>query len=458
MQNATWVGEYQYACSFGYRVVVSGEYAYLASYCNGFDIVDVTDKSNPVWAGGYQTRGASEDVVVRGNLAYIASNGYGLEVIDVANPQNPVLVGGCPTFDEPARRVVVSGNYAYIAIGLFGLKVIDIRDLENMVVVGECEAASWAYDMDVSGDHVYVGGTRGLDIIDVSDPEDPIAIVRVAEDTWVWGLDISGDCVYLARHQGVVQVIDVTNPVIPSTVGEFTPPGYCRDVVVVGDRAYVAASEWGLVILHIGKEWPVTSDVKRASDGALGELSGAIVTAAFPDFFYVESDDRSSGIRVESPGHTLFVGTRATVIGTVETNANGERFISAHTLSQDGSGSVDPVAIANRAIGGGDFFYDSETGAGQQGMTGCLGLNNVGMLVSTCGMVTERNPAQNPAAFDIDDGSASGLTVLVPDGVVPPNLGEYVTVTGLVSCKKTDEQVRAILLTRSQNDVVLVPV
>lgn len=56
----------------------------------------------------------------------------------------------------------------------------------------------------------------------------------------------------------------------------------------------IGADEW----------WPGAGDAKKAAGPAF-ELSGMVVTAAFTDFFYVESEDRASGIRVEIAGHTL---------------------------------------------------------------------------------------------------------------------------------------------------------
>jgi hypothetical protein len=49
----------------------------------------------------------------------------GLQVIDVSNPTNCVRVGGYDTIGA-ATGVAVSGNFAYVAAAEAGLQVIDV--------------------------------------------------------------------------------------------------------------------------------------------------------------------------------------------------------------------------------------------------------------------------------------------------------------------------------------------
>jgi hypothetical protein len=95
--------------------------------------------------------------------------------------------------------------------------------------------------------------------------------------------------------------------------------------------------------------------------------------------------------------------------------------------------------LLNRSIGGGDWRYDPVTGAGQKGIAGASGLNNIGLLISTAGRVTYACPSY----FYIDDGSALqdgsgcvGIKVL-PYGLAVPSQGSYRRVTGISSCYKS---------------------
>jgi hypothetical protein len=118
-------------------VVVSGNYAYVTSSgSNALEIIDVTDKNNPVHAGSitHGTDGAvmlnPVSVSLSGKYAFVASTGTndvngGLEIIDISDPTNPkhyqsfVYPEGGSLIDAP-DDVTVSGNYAYITnYGLF---------------------------------------------------------------------------------------------------------------------------------------------------------------------------------------------------------------------------------------------------------------------------------------------------------------------------------------------------
>ncbi len=67
------------------------------------------------------------------------------------------------------------------------------------------------------------------------------------------------------------------------------------------------------------------SEAKLLPDGGHPSLLSKVVTYAAPDFFYIEEDDQTSGIRVERAAHGFVVGARVNVSGTLGTNANGER-------------------------------------------------------------------------------------------------------------------------------------
>lgn len=181
-----------------------------------------------------------------------------------------------------------------------------------------------------------------------------------------------------------------------------------NDVQGLPEKDRYGNSRIWLEVVDIGAAefWPPPvslSDMKRLADTAWAAGNGLIVTSVFPDYFYVESDDRSSGLRVEKTAHGLSVGKRADLIGTMRTNADGERYLSAVRATVGGSGSLAPISMINRSVGGGDWFYNAATGAGQKGMAGSLGLNNVGLLVQAWGAVTEARSDK----FWIDDGTAN---------------------------------------------------
>jgi len=134
---------------------------------------------------------------------------------------------------------------------------------------------------------------------------------------------------------------------------------------------------------------------------------------------------------------------RADVTGNTNTNPAGERYIEAATALENGSGTVEPLGLNNLGTGGGDWFYDESTGAGQRGVLGGTGLNNIGLLVRTWGKITYVGADD----FYIEDGSGAddgsghpGVRVLgrppVDPGADP--VGKWVRVEGVSSCYKTE--------------------
>jgi hypothetical protein len=171
---------------------------------------------------------------------------------------------------------------------------------------------------------------------------------------------------------------------------------------------------------------------KQSADSSGVSFSG-VVTGVFGDDFYLEQSDRNCGIRVTKAGHGLVVGHTADVSGTMQTLASGERYLSATSATSTGSATVAPLAMTNKAIGGGNT-------TGQLGVAGGTGINNIGLLIKTFGKVTTKGTGW----FMITDGSGVSLKII---GTVPSGT-PYVAVTGITSCEKpSSDMLRVVLAT-----------
>ncbi|HPP73663.1 MAG TPA: hypothetical protein PLU88_00875 [Armatimonadota bacterium] len=157
------------------------------------------------------------------------------------------------------------------------------------------------------------------------------------------------------------------------------------------------------------------------------------VTGAFPGFFYIENIDRSSGLRVISSAE-VEVGKGVLVTG-VMTTVSGERAINETSVVTLSELNIKPVGMNNLWLGGGESAL-------QQGVLGGSGLNNIGLLVRTCGKFTY-----------IDDGSGINLKCIVPDDVTLDENWTFVAVTGISSCEMVGDELHRLLLVRSQSDI-----
>jgi len=123
---------------------------------------------------------------------------------------------------------------------------------------------------------------------------------------------------------------------------------------------------------------------------------------------------------------------------------------------------VRPLAMSNRSVGGGDWLLSGTTYPVQKGITGASGLNNTGMLVTTCGKIVSFQPlggCEHAGLLTIDDGSTpGGISCLIPTNTVVDPSWTYVTVTGISSCQVSQDhrKVSRLLRIRQQSDIIVV--
>ncbi|MDO8585822.1 MAG: hypothetical protein Q7T82_02170 [Armatimonadota bacterium] len=234
---------------------------------------------------------------------------------------------------------------------------------------------------------------------------------------------------------------------VRGTVGAGTYTGTSDGITVAPDRDKVAGA-------------------KIAADGAASALYGKTVTAVLPDRGYVQ-DLKGMGIRVVT-SRPMAVGDVVDLAGTMA-GSDVEKLLAADTVIVKGAGSIGPLSMPARSIGGAAFVYNPVTKTGQQGVTGysgglpkdAIGLNTVGALVRVTGKVTWTGAD----TFYIDDGSRYddyqtiganspiGIKVSVPAGVAPPALDSFAVVTAIGSVYQSDDGLRRLLLVRGQGDI-----
>ena len=232
----------------------------------------------------------------------------------------------------------------------------------------------------------------------------------------------------------------------------------------------------GIVDIGADECWLVPgtpADARMAANGAKVTLGQTTVSAAFPDFFYLESDQRISGIRVSEPGHALRAGMRADVAGSIQLNDDGETYIDASTAAQSAApndtGVVSPLVLNNRILGGtGTRAYQTilSNDVWSRTLADVPGIGNVGLLVTVLGKVAWTsadcfylNDGSNCDDFSIPNPVSDqppGVKVLMPAGGTLPQVGSYVSVTGISSCYKTDNVVFRLLRVSKTQDVTSV--
>jgi len=198
--------------------------------------------------------------------------------------------------------------------------------------------------------------------------------------------------------------------------------------------------------------------VKNLADAAYVGLSSIAVTAVFDGYFYVENSARTMGIRVVKANHGRTIGQTVMISGSMKTNSDGERYIDAAIAAPDGTGTVAPLWMTNKSLGGTDWNPSGTPGTGQKGVTGGAGLNNIGLLVRITGTVTFTGANY----FYLNDGSGLkdksgnvGVKVAAV-GLALPAIGQVVQVTGVSSCFLDTVNTSRVVLARSPDGIVVV--
>jgi len=204
---------------------------------------------------------------------------------------------------------------------------------------------------------------------------------------------------------------------------------------------------------------------KLLPDGTLVSLAGMIASSSTGDFsgmsggfFYMQSPDRSGGLRVSVPAAQVAGLTRGQVVnvmGPMATTPSGERHITGPMIILGAAGTAPvPLTMNNRSVGGQTLGSPPQ---GQAGVADPYGLNNVGLLVRTTGRVV----SQEGDYLVIDDGSAdpaapgSRLFIDRTHLAAPPAVGSTVIVVGVSSLHKPGEDRMRLVIPRTSGDVTL---
>ncbi len=190
---------------------------------------------------------------------------------------------------------------------------------------------------------------------------------------------------------------------------------------------------------------------KVLADGTPVGIHGKVVSASFADVFYVEEPSRTAGIQVKRSGHKLAVGTTVDIWGVMRTSNDRERYIDADGADPGVPGSVLPLGLVGKSVGG-SRFLDPVSGIGQQGTKAGTGLNNIGLLIRVYGRFSK----VNDSTFTLDDGSSAPLKCILPTGsVLPAGSGSwsYAVVTGISSCERLDNELSRLLRVRDNGDI-----
>ncbi len=260
------------------HVYLNGGYAFVADGTAGLKVLDISDADNPTLFGSIRTSNAAS-VFVRGHHAYIA-DAAGLLIVQAMLVGKSLQIAECAV-DGRATRITIEGPYAYIASHEGGVKVVDIADpaaVGTHSIAGACDT-EYAGDIAVRESLAAVAdGKNGLLLLDVApawdrDPNSqPSILGSFAVEGKALAVDISGNLVAVAGGKAGVEVVDVSNPKLPTLAGRLQSSD-ARDIALVttaSGNLYACVADYieGLSIVDL-------SDPARPRQIAVQEVRGA---------------------------------------------------------------------------------------------------------------------------------------------------------------------------------------
>lgn len=362
---------------YAQSVLSSGNHAYVGDSSGGLQIIDLSTPAAATIAGAFDTSGDALGIDVAGELAFVADGPAGLVVIDVSLPSAPTLVA---TLDTPgyAFDVMVAGDRAYVADGGSGVHVVDVSNPSAPSLISTFDTPGLARTLQLEGDLLYLADVgSGLLVLDVANPAAPVKLTGFDSSGDVWGIDVQGEHVFLAAFDHGVQILRV-GAVAPDllTLGSFTPADEAKGIFVDGRYAYVGADLNGLVILD------VSNPLAPTLVGNLDPPSGGVSEGVFASGDLAFLAEGVAGLRIidvsnpasptliathNTPGSAIGVFVAGDLAYVADGTAGGLQIVDvSDPASPDSVGSLNSAGAATGIWVWGDFAYLADGGPGVQ--------------------------------------------------------------------------------------------
>ncbi len=290
-------------------VVVNGNFAYLAVYSFGLQILDISDPTSPVERGDLPI-GSTICITYANNRVFIGA-GSSVVIVNVANPDSP-SVDTTIGMGSTVYGIAVDFPYIYVGASSQSFKIAN----QSQVISTQSWTVNnyWCYGVDFDGDIVYgATSSKGITAWNVSDKENPQLLDNLALSYNIFSVAVvTSTKVMAGGTSGYMALVDSTTPSNLQKLGDVdTGGGDTEDIVVLGDYAFVA--DWSLGACSVGVSGNTPSARNRMQPTARGEgitTNGTLIFAANNwelDIYSLSSAISTGGIFEDIPGfETIF--------------------------------------------------------------------------------------------------------------------------------------------------------
>lgn len=248
----------EYSCSSTEKVFVNDSYIYIISYENGLEILDSSNLTNLQKIGHYDDRGFQEtyeNLFFADGYIFLADNLNHLKIIDLSNPSSPQKIAEVQTSD--IRAIAVQNNLVYLVGYENALEIYDVSNITAPLKISTVNESTSAahHDIFVVGDNAFIVDYNiGLKIYNISDPLNPFKISQYNDTNDCCRIFVKNDFAYLGYQYNVgLKIINITNPLKPECAYDlgFENKGRIYDIFVMNNYAFIAGIPPGIAIVDV---------------------------------------------------------------------------------------------------------------------------------------------------------------------------------------------------------------
>ena len=226
--------------------------AFISLGKNGFSIVNIKSKNNPVELSRVKSVRAFDIDVARG-FAYIAGGVEGLSIYDIKDPSKPRKEGFLVQWSD-IYRVFVQGRFVYASSPDDGIHIIDVFDPIDPVQISKIDTGMETSVVKIEGDNAYIAAhDQGLLIYDISAPKEPKKIGSLALENKAVDIDILGRTAYVVDADKSLTVINIRDAENPEIIEKFETSEQAGGFSVRYGHAYFSDSKTGIKIISLRK-------------------------------------------------------------------------------------------------------------------------------------------------------------------------------------------------------------
>ncbi len=237
-----------------YGITLDGDIAYIAAGSHGVFTADLSDPEKPEILEWFDTPGSVSDVQLRDQLAFVVDDAQGLKILDYSYRGEPRQIASVSTRDELAA-VAIDGNRLATAERTAGVRLFDLsRGQGNPLRTDELRRAEGAVDVLFLGDLLLVARERqGVDLYRVDSRGRARLTGRLETKHPARRLTRFGHRVLVSYGAGGVDVVDLTHPEQPETIGSLQlPRGYpVWRLDVAQSTGFIASLESGFGVIDL---------------------------------------------------------------------------------------------------------------------------------------------------------------------------------------------------------------